>query len=142
MLSRSTRSLQRCWNVRRLQTAADIVDGPPVTETNRKRAHLPSDATWLTTHSEGAEVTLKRFWKTVGVQDRGDDIAVTLDKMALKTPGGNTLLLPAHKKLVATLVATEWEHQDTVIKHHALPVVRSRQLSYSYIAHAARRRHQ
>lgn len=60
------------------------------------------------------------------MQERGDDIAVTLDKMALKTPEGNILLLPAHKKLVATLVASEWEHQETVIKHHALPVVRSR----------------
>lgn len=42
MLSRSTRSLQRCWHVRRLQTAADVVDGPPATEMNRKHAHLPS----------------------------------------------------------------------------------------------------
>ncbi|KIJ68935.1 hypothetical protein HYDPIDRAFT_79686 [Hydnomerulius pinastri MD-312] len=79
-------------------------DGPVVSETNR------------------AETTLKRFWKTVGIDTRTDGIAVTLDKRALKTPSGNTLLLPENKRLVATLIANEWENQETLLKPHALPM--------------------
>ncbi|KAF9050683.1 ATP12-domain-containing protein, partial [Hymenopellis radicata] len=104
MLSRSTRCVQRFRSLRRLQSTVAEIDGPAVTETNR------------------AEATLKRFWKTVGIESRDGNLAVTLDKRALKTPEGHTLLLPSHKRLLATLVAAEWEHQETVIKHHALPV--------------------
>ncbi len=67
---------------------------------------------------------MKRFWKTVGIESRDEHLTVTLDKRALKTPEGRVLLLPSHKRILATLVAAEWEHQETVIKHHALPVVR------------------
>ncbi len=49
--------------------------------------------------------------------------AVTLDRRSLKTSSGNTLLLPGNKKLVATLVATEWDNQDKLLKPHALPIV-------------------
>ena len=66
---------------------------------------------------------MKRFWKTVGIETRKDGIAITLDNRALKTPSGNTLLLPHNKNLVATLIATEWENQTTVLKPHALPMV-------------------
>lgn len=52
-----------------------------------------------------------------------DGIAVTLDKRALKTPSGQTLLLPENKRLVAALIASEWENQETVLKPHALPMV-------------------
>ncbi|KIY51005.1 ATP12-domain-containing protein [Fistulina hepatica ATCC 64428] len=79
-------------------------DGRAVTETNR------------------AEATMKRFWKKSDVEQRGDAYTVTLDKRALKTPSGNTLLLPQNKRLVATLIATEWENQRTLLKPHALPV--------------------
>ncbi|KAF8921494.1 hypothetical protein CPB85DRAFT_1428474 [Mucidula mucida] len=104
MLSRSTRHAQRFWSLRRLQSTVADIDGPAVTETNR------------------AEATLKRFWKTVGIESRDEHLTVTLDKRALKTPEGRVLLLPSHKRILATLVAAEWEHQETVIKHHALPV--------------------
>lgn len=72
---------------------------------------------------QGAEKTLKRFWKTVGIDTRTDGIAVTLDKRALKTPSGHTLLLPENKRLVATLIANEWENQEILLKPHALPMV-------------------
>ncbi|KAF9069828.1 ATP12-domain-containing protein [Rhodocollybia butyracea] len=99
-------SASRCFRYpsRLKSTAADFVDGPPITETNR------------------AETTLKRFWKTVGVENRNEGIAITLDKRALKTPSGNILLLPHSKRLVATLIAAEWENQKTVIKPYALPM--------------------
>ncbi|KAF8121920.1 hypothetical protein EV363DRAFT_1183850, partial [Boletus edulis] len=69
-----------------------------------------------------AQTTLKRFWKTVGIDTRSDGIAVTLDKRALKTPSGHTLLLPENKRLVATFIANEWENQETLLKPHALPM--------------------
>jgi ATP synthase F1 complex assembly factor 2 len=65
---------------------------------------------------------MKRFWKTVGVEKQGDAFTVTLDKRPLKTPAGNTLLLPQRKALLATLIAHEWETQETLLKPHALPV--------------------
>lgn len=46
-----------------------------------------------------------------------------LDKRPLKTPSGHTLLLPENKRLVATLIANEWENQETLLKPHALPMV-------------------
>ncbi|KAF7304660.1 Nt-Gln-amidase domain-containing protein [Mycena kentingensis (nom. inval.)] len=79
-------------------------DGPATTQTNR------------------TEATLKRFWKTVSIGKRDDSYTVLLDNRPLKTPSGNLLLLPPNKALVATLVAAEWDHQNTVLKHHALPM--------------------
>ncbi|KAF9466350.1 hypothetical protein BDZ94DRAFT_1158437 [Collybia nuda] len=83
--------------------ASDAPDGPAVSETNR------------------AEATMRRFWDVVGIETRGDVLAVTLDNRALKTPSGNTLLLPHNKTLLASLIAAEWDHQDTLLKPHALP---------------------
>ncbi|KAI0792874.1 ATP12-domain-containing protein [Abortiporus biennis] len=72
--------------------------------------------------SFGAEVSLKRFWKTVGIEKTDDNYVVTLDKRPLKTPSGNKLLIPPTKRLTATLVATEWENQEVVLKQHSLPM--------------------
>ncbi|KAH9923933.1 ATP12-domain-containing protein [Epithele typhae] len=93
---------QAALSARRYATAPD--DGPAVTATNR------------------AEATLKRFWKDVGIEKRDGGYAVTLDRRALKTPGGRPLVVPAEKRLVAALVASEWENQTTVLKPHALPM--------------------
>jgi ATP synthase F1 complex assembly factor 2 len=65
---------------------------------------------------------MKRFWKTVGIAKQGDAHTVTLDKRPLKTPAGKTLLLPERKALLATLIAHEWETQETLLKPHALPI--------------------
>ncbi|KAH7922831.1 ATP12-domain-containing protein [Leucogyrophana mollusca] len=91
------------WRTRAYATNAAL-DGAVVSETNR------------------AEISMKRFWKTVGIDRREKGIAVTLDQRALKTPSGNTLLLPENKRLVATLIANEWENQETLLKPHALPM--------------------
>lgn len=88
----------------RLFAESAPVDGPAVTQTNK------------------AEVTMKRFWKTVDVVERDGGYIVTLDSRALKTPSGHTLLLPRNKFAVASLIAAEWENQRTVIKPHALPI--------------------
>ncbi|KAK2460595.1 hypothetical protein APHAL10511_007065 [Amanita phalloides] len=68
------------------------------------------------------ETTSKRFWKEVGIEKHGESFAVTLDKRPLKTPSGNALLLPRNKTLVASLIATEWDNQEKMIKPHALPL--------------------
>jgi len=46
-----------------------------------------------------------------------------LDKRVLKTPEGNPISIPASKRALAGIVAQEWEAQDKVMKHYALPVV-------------------
>lgn len=71
----------------------------------------------------GAEATLTRFWKTVHLQERGENLTITLDSRPLKTPAGNPLFLPCSKRLAATLIVTEWENQRNVLKSHALPMV-------------------
>lgn len=79
-------------------------DIPPVTQTNR------------------AQTSMKRFWNAAHVRQGDDYIEVTLDGRALKTPGGNKLRVPASKKVLATLIANEWDVQDTILKAHALPL--------------------
>jgi ATP synthase F1 complex assembly factor 2 len=66
---------------------------------------------------------MKRFWKKVDIEKRGDSVVVTLDARPLKTPSGKPLLVPSTKDLLATLIAAEWDHQTSVIKPHALPMV-------------------
>ncbi|KAI0695419.1 ATP12-domain-containing protein [Cerioporus squamosus] len=87
------------------RTYATVPDsGPAVTATNR------------------AEATLKRFWKTVDIEKRDGGYAVTLDKRPLRTPSGKRLIVPPEKRLVAALIASEWENQQTALKPHALPM--------------------
>lgn len=90
------------------------------------------------TATNRAQATLKRFWKNVGIEARPnpstasastpasdvskDHLVVTLDKRALKTPSGNPLLLPKQKALAATLIAAEWDNQETLLKQHSLPM--------------------
>ncbi|KIK97399.1 hypothetical protein PAXRUDRAFT_824945 [Paxillus rubicundulus Ve08.2h10] len=88
---------------------------------HRNYATTPQDD-HVVSETNRADKTLKRFWKTVGIDTRADGIAVTLDKRALKTPSGNTLLLPENKRVVATLIANEWENQTILLKPHALPL--------------------
>ncbi|KAI6150289.1 ATP12-domain-containing protein [Pisolithus tinctorius] len=105
--SSSRQAAQTCYTLhhfRKYTTTSISGEGPVVSETNR------------------AEATLKRFWKTVGIDIRDNGIAVTLDKQALKTPSGNTLLLPKEKRLAATVIANEWENQEKFLKQHALPM--------------------
>jgi ATP synthase F1 complex assembly factor 2 len=66
---------------------------------------------------------MKRFWKNATVGKHESFYTVLLDNRPLKTPSGNTLLVPSQKSLVATLVAAEWENQEKLLKHHALPMV-------------------
>ena len=106
----------------RWKSMAATQDGPVVSETNRRTFHRRVRTIILTSFL-GTEATMKRFWKDVGIERRQNMLAITLDKHALKTPSGNTLLLPTNKSLVASLIAAEWDHQETLLKPHALPMV-------------------
>jgi ATP synthase F1 complex assembly factor 2 len=97
----------------------------------------------------GAEVTLRRFWKTVNIKEEANggslvrplghvdrvtdkrvgDFLVMLDSRNLRTPGGAKLVIPRDRRLLALLIANEWENQDEVLKQHALPVVSSTTVS-------------
>ncbi|KAK9763240.1 ATP synthase mitochondrial F1 complex assembly factor 2 [Basidiobolus ranarum] len=69
-----------------------------------------------------AETTLKRFWKTVTLAEFEDGFAIALDGRKLKTPGGNVLKVPKEKRILALLVAAEWESQSILLKSHSLPL--------------------
>lgn len=102
--------------------------GPAVTATNREAyERIPNCNSMLKRCQQfaGAETTLKRFWKKVDLDQRGESFAITLDKRPLKTPSGKTLLIPQKKTLLAALIASEWENQETLLKPHALPLVRN-----------------
>ncbi|RSH79659.1 ATP synthase complex assembly protein atp12 [Apiotrichum porosum] len=82
---------------------AEARPGPPLSQTNR------------------AEVTLRRFWKKVNMKEEDGGYLVQLDHRNLKTPGGTKLIIPKDRRLLALLIANEWENQDEVLKQHALP---------------------
>ncbi|KAH7107411.1 ATP12-domain-containing protein [Auriculariales sp. MPI-PUGE-AT-0066] len=69
-----------------------------------------------------AEVTLKRFWKAANLDERPNAFCVTLDKRPLKTAGGRLLEIPKTKRMLATLIAFEWDNQERLIKPYALPL--------------------
>lgn len=52
------------------------------------------------------------------------DYIINLDHRNLKTPGGAKLVVPKDRRLMALLIANEWENQSEVLKQHSLPVVR------------------
>jgi ATP synthase F1 complex assembly factor 2 len=56
--------------------------------------------------------------------DRLGHYLVTLDARELKTPGGKKLVIPKERRLLALLIANEWENQSAVLKQHSLTVVR------------------
>lgn len=54
-----------------------------------------------------------------------EHLQVTLDHRNLKTPAGTKLAVPKDRRLLAILIANEWENQDEVLKQHTLPMVRA-----------------
>jgi ATP synthase F1 complex assembly factor 2 len=96
--------------------AAEARPGPALSQTNRTPP--------ASTLTPGAEHTLRRFWKHAHVKEEPEGFLVTLDHRALKSPAGTKLVLPKDRRLLAALIANEWENQDQVLKQHALPLVR------------------
>lgn len=48
-----------------------------------------------------------------------------LDRRNLRTPAGKKLVIPKERRLLAALIAHEWDIQEEVLKQHALPMVRA-----------------
>ena len=64
---------------------------------------------------------LKRFYKTVAVENDGNGFRVTLDGRQLKTPAKRSLLVPTQK--LADALAQEWDAQEEVINPETMPMM-------------------
>lgn len=135
-----------------------IPDGPPATATNREYVyacsepdlHLlkvlkqpkgdsgrPSVSRKMTVHQRRGPLPVSV--DSDSSQPTPDLFLITLDGRPLKTPSGKRLTLPPSKRLLAALVANEWEVQETMIKPHALPLVSRGTDMYLRFSHACSR---
>lgn len=96
---------------RKPNTTADHLETNAASETNR------------------LEKTLERFWEKVSVGERArenpnvSDYVILLDNKAIKTPVGNSLVVPKEKKALAHLIAHEWRILPSLkIKPHLVPL--------------------
>ena len=64
----------------------------------------------------------KRFYAKVSVEPRPQGFAILLDGKPIRTPGGATLLLPAHN--LAEAIAAEWQAQREHIDAQTMPLLR------------------
>ena len=65
---------------------------------------------------------MKRFYKDVSVAAQAGGYAVLLDGRAVKTPGGNALVLPNER--LASAIAAEWREQGEQILATSMPLLR------------------
>ncbi|MGE3710454.1 MAG: ATP12 family chaperone protein, partial [Hyphomicrobiaceae bacterium] len=65
---------------------------------------------------------LKRFYREVGIERRGDGYAVVLDGRTVRTPARRELALPT--EALADAVASEWRAQDEFIEPAGMPLTR------------------
>ena len=66
--------------------------------------------------------TMKRFYKTVAVEQAPDGFHVLLDGKTVKTPARQTLLLPT--RALAEAIGEEWRSQDQDIMPASMPMLR------------------
>jgi chaperone required for assembly of F1-ATPase len=65
---------------------------------------------------------MKRFYRTVTVEGRDGGHVVLLDGRPVRTPGGNSLVLPTEK--LAGAIAAEWQGQGDEIAATSMPLLR------------------
>ena len=65
---------------------------------------------------------MRRFYKEVSVAPQDGGLAVLLDGRPVRTPGGNSLVLPSEK--LASAIAEEWRAQGEEIVATAMPLLR------------------
>lgn len=95
----------------------------PASVSTGAKGASPGEAAPPVNQAARAEVSLKRFWKTVGIMEQPDgNYFVTLDGRPLRTPSGNRLAIPKSRRVLAMLIANEWENQKEVLKVNALPM--------------------
>src|ERR1700690_1876042 len=80
---------------------------------------------------------MKRFYKDVAVEERGEEYAVLLDQTPAKTSRGTVLSVRSHA--LADAIAAEWRDQAADIDHSAMPLTG---LANSALDHVTRHRGQ
>ncbi|KAJ2078275.1 chaperone [Coemansia sp. RSA 988] len=65
---------------------------------------------------------IRRFWRDVSVGDHDGDFVVLLDKRPIKTPDGKLVRIPQGQRVLAWLIAGEWESQKEILSAHSLPL--------------------
>lgn len=67
--------------------------------------------------------TLKKFWKTVGIENTDTHYELQLDGKPLRTPLGNKLAIPKERRQLAHLIQHEWASLASLtIQTHSLPL--------------------
>ena len=72
-----------------------------------------------------AERLKSRFWKTVTLApptSSTNGFTILLDKRPIRTPEGETIVIPKERELLATCIAQEWAEQEQTLKPHTLPL--------------------
>ena len=88
------------------------------------------------TAASEAPKTITRFWKNVHVketQGKGvntEGFNILLDGRTLKSPTGTIVRVPWENKVLALLVAAEWEGQDKILKSYTLPMVKPAKIDF------------
>ena len=62
----------------------------------------------------------KRFYKTVGIAEEQDGLAILLDGRGVRSPAGTAMRLPGHA--LASAVAAEWDAQTEEIDPASMPI--------------------
>ncbi|KAK1086035.1 ATP synthase mitochondrial F1 complex assembly factor 2 [Friedmanniomyces endolithicus] len=67
----------------------------------------------------------KRFWRNVSVKDTEEGLQIQLDSRPVRTATRQALLIPHHKRALATSIAVEWDQlvsSQQALKHHYIPL--------------------
>ncbi|ORY37901.1 ATP12-domain-containing protein [Rhizoclosmatium globosum] len=67
-------------------------------------------------------LVISRFWKKAFPEESSDGIRIKLDGRTLKNPEGVEIVVPRENKILASLVAAEWEEQERLLKSSSLPM--------------------
>lgn len=72
-----------------------------------------------------AERLKSRFWKTVTLSPPSSSVPgfqILLDGRSIRTPSGQSIVIPRERELLASCIAQEWSEQGSVLKPHTLPL--------------------
>ncbi|OMJ20028.1 Protein atp12, mitochondrial [Smittium culicis] len=76
----------------------------------------------IETNANSLPKGFKRFWKSATFNSVPEGFLINLDKRILKLTNGKPLVLSHNQKILAALIAAEWEAQESTLKPHALPL--------------------
>ncbi|KAJ3073238.1 ATP synthase complex assembly protein atp12 [Podochytrium sp. JEL0797] len=67
-------------------------------------------------------LVISRFWKKTFAEESEDGFRIKLDGKPLKNPEGTVIVIPKENRILATMVAGEWEEQERLLKSSSLPM--------------------